>query len=341
MLRQYLLPISFFIVILSGCACTQQGDSSHEPSVSNPQGQPQTPVETPPENDPQNPGDTPQIPAFEDTTLPNTLRIATWNVHNFFDTVCNSASGCGGSHYEPAVTETSYRTKMLSVADGIKRIDADVLLLQEIEKESCLIDVQNWIGTNFYPSYAFGETGSTAGLDVAILTRGTITNVTTYRNKHWITQPDGSQKRLARELIAAEITLPNGIEVTAFTTHFVSKVSDETGERRLGEAKLVRELLDDYITEHPGRLVVFGGDLNDFPDSEQIQTLSGDEQLNSAIDIIQGPITTWGDSVTFDYLFYSAENAAKSANAEVICDEYRKNGLSSSDHCSVNAVFEF
>ncbi len=338
--RQFRLPISFFIAILSGCACTQQGDS-HEPPIPEPQVQPQTPADTPPETPPQNPGGTPETPPFEDTTLPNTLRIATWNVHNYFDTVCDSATGCGGSYYEPRETDITYRTKMLSVADGIKRIDADVLLLQEIEKESCLIDVQNWIGTNIYPSYAFGETGSTAGLDVAILTRGTITHVTTYRNKHWITQPDGSQKRLARELLAAEITLPNGIELTAFTTHFVSKVSDTTGERRLGEAKLVRELLDKYIAEHPGRLVVFGGDLNDFPDSEQIQTLSGDEQLSSAIDMMQGPITTWGDSVTFDYLFYSAENASKSAKAEVICDEYRKNGLSSSDHCSVKAVFEF
>ncbi|MBO4349315.1 MAG: endonuclease/exonuclease/phosphatase family protein [Proteobacteria bacterium] len=342
MLRKSLLPISFFIAILSGCACTQQGDSTHGPVVADPHDQPETPVDTtPPETNPPKPDETPQPLPFEDTPLPNTLRIATWNVHNYFDTVCDSASGCGGSNYEPYVSETSYRTKMLSVADGIKKIDADVLLLQEIEKDSCLVDVQNWLGTNIYPSYAFGEMGNTAGLDVAILTRGTITNVITYRDKYWISQPDGSQKRLARELLAAEITLPNGIELTAFTTHFVSKATDAEGSRRLGEAKLTRELLDTYIAEHPGRLVVFGGDLNDFPDSEQIQTLSGDENLNSVADKIEGPITTWGDSATFDYLFYSAEDVQKLHNAEVICDGYRQNGFSSSDHCSVKAVFEF
>ena len=137
-------------------------------------------------------------------------------------------------------------------------------------------------------------------------------------------------------------TLPNGIELTAFTTHFVSKVSDPEGTRRLGEAKLTREILDAYIDEHPGRFVIFGGDLNDFPDSEQIQTLETDERLaNVTAGMAPESVTTWNDSVTFDYLFYTAGDKDKRKETEVFCDVYRNNGFSSSDHCAVRTVFEF
>lgn len=342
MCRESVLLLSFVILMASGCACTQQGESA-QGQTGKPAGEV---VEPPVEVEPVTPSpETPKPPkedpvSSEPETLPDTLRIATWNVHNYFDTTCDSPSGCGGTNYEPYVTDISYRTKMLSVADGIKRIDADVLLLQEIEKESCLVDVQNWLGVKNYPGYAFGELGTTAGLDVAILTRGTITNVLKYRDQYWIPQADGSQKRLARELLGAEITLPNGISLTAFTTHFVSKATDSEGSRRLGEARLTRDILDTYISEHPGRLVVFGGDLNDFPDSEQIQTLSEDEHLRSVAEKIEGPVTTWGDSATFDYLFYTSPDAENLRSSEVICETYREQGLSSSDHCAVKAIFK-
>ncbi|MBR4985316.1 MAG: endonuclease/exonuclease/phosphatase family protein [Proteobacteria bacterium] len=300
------------LIALTGCACTHQ-----DPETPESPGQTGTP-------EPQ----------------PKRVRIATWNVHNLFDTVCDSESGCGGSNYEPTVTQTYYQSKVSNVMKGIWTIDADVVMLQEIEKESCLVDVQNSLGTQYYPSLAFGEMGNPAGLDVAILTRGEIQNVLTYRDQYWIDQPDGSQKRLARELLGAEIVLPNGVELTAFTTHFVSKATDPEGGRRLGEAKLTRQLLDEYIAAHPDRMVIFGGDLNDTPDSEQILTLSSDPTLANVTEgMPPEQITTWNDSVTFDYLFYTKTHAEKLDKAEVICDENRAKGFSSSDHCAVKATY--
>ncbi len=299
----------FCLAVLSGCACTQQ--------------EPDSP-------------DTPQKPEEQQAKR---VRIATWNVHNLFDTTCDSPSGCGGTNYEPIVTQSYYESKVSSVMKGIWTIDADVVMLQEIEKESCLIDVQNLLGTKYYPNRAFGEMGNPAGLDVAILTRGEIQNVLTYRDQYWIEQPDGSQKRLARELLGAEIVLPNGVELTAFTTHFVSKASDPEGGRRLGEAKLTRQILDEYIEAHPGRMVIFGGDLNDTPDSEQIQTLSSDPALVTVTEGMTDNITTWNNSVTFDYLFYTRTHAEKLDKTEIFCDENRARGFSSSDHCAVKATY--
>ncbi len=311
-MRRITLSFSLALLCGCGCACTHQD--------------PEPPVV---------PGQT-----GDGSLDPRRVRIATWNVHNLFDTVCDSSGGCGGTNYEPAVTQAYYQSKVSSVMKGIWTIDADVVLLQEIEKESCLQDVQTLLGMQYYPSRAFGEMGNPAGLDVAILTRGQIQNVLTYRDQYWIEQPDGSQKRLARELLGAEIVLPNGVELTAFTTHFVSKASDPEGGRRLGEARLTRRLLDEYIEAHPGRMVIFGGDLNDTPDSEQILTLSSDAALANVTEgMAPEAVTTWNDSVTFDYLFYTRTHADKHDKTEIFCDENRARGFSSSDHCAVKATY--
>lgn len=283
-------------------------------------------------DEPKQPVDPPQ-----DTT--KTVKIATWNVHNLFDPICD-AEACGGSNYEPVVTESYYRTKLTDVTSGIWTLDADVVLLQEIEKEACLNDVQASLGATVYPGKIFGETGRTSSVDVGILTRGEITDVKMHREANPIEQADGSTKLLSRELIQAEITLPNGAELTAFTTHFVSKATDSIGDRRLREAILAQRIIAEYVASHPNRLVVFGGDLNDTPDSEQIQAIGKDGILISATkDMDPAEYTTWHDEVSFDHLFYPAAFESMHGPTETVCNQNRYSGFMSSDHCALKTLF--
>ena len=283
-----------------------------------------------------------ETPATQTTPIPQNAQftVATWNVHNLFDTECDSGA-CGSGNYEPDMPGGRYTDKLREVVAGIKSIHADVILLQEIEKESGLEDIRTALGAETYPGAAFGETGRDASVDVAILTRGHITQVHRYRDLYWITQTDGTQKRLARELLAAEIALPDGTEITAFTTHFVSKATDSVGDRRLGEAELTQRIIAEYIAAHPGRPVVFGGDLNDTPGSAPIEAVGRDGILRSVTEGMPAAlITTWNDEVTFDHIFYSPAAAPLFERAEVLCDSIRSGGFSSSDHCAVRAFFK-
>ena len=268
------------------------------------------------------------------------VRVATYNVHNLFDTVCDSGA-CASGDYEKQQSESAYVTKVNSIVGGIWAIDADVILLQEIEKETCLRAIQDGLGAKRYPGAVFGDIGRTASVNVAILTRGTVTDVQTHREGHWLTQPDGTTKLLSRELLQVEITLPNGVEMTAFTTHFVSKATDSIGDRRLAEAKFTHDVLADYIAAHPGRLVVFGGDLNDTPDSPPIQALEADGALvRTTRDMPQNAILTWGNQAAFDHLYYPAAFTGNYKETTILCDNENHNGYSSSDHCAVRADFE-
>ena len=270
---------------------------------------------------------------------PMRVRVATYNVHNLFDTVCDTGK-CGASDYETVLNAGDYRQKVSDVSKGIWTLDADVLLLQEIERESGLQDVQATFAASVYPDYAFGETGAPASVDVAILTRGTITGVERYRSGFVYTAPDGSTRKLSRELLAAEVTLPNGAELTAFVAHLVSKVSDPGGDRRLAEAQYIRSVIEAYIQAHPGRLVVFGGDLNDDPGTAPIEVFDRSEVLvRDTASMALEEILTWREQAAFDHLYHNAAFDAFRAKTERICGATVKQGLSSSDHCGLKSTF--
>lgn len=284
-------------------------------------------------------------PPVEQPTPPvdtnHRVTVATWNVHHFFDTVCDSGS-CARGDFETQFSAAEYEGKRSLVADGILKLDADVILLQEIEKESCLEDVYHQFKPGIYGGYAFGEIGMTATVDVGILTRGEITAVKYHRAQHWLTLPDGSQKRLARELLEAEITLQNGVELTVFVTHLVSKATDSVGHRRLEEAKLCQQIVSEYIAAHPGRLVIFGGDLNDDPDSAPMQAIEKDGVLvRSTAGMNPSEYYTWRNASALDHLYYASEFRQNLEKSERVCDSDPYNGYSDSDHCALKAVFQF
>ncbi len=298
--------------ILAGCVCCTENTESSNPPVQTP------PVET-----------------------VKRVTVATWNVHHFFDTVCDSGA-CQYGDFEKQFSQAEYEGKTSLVANGIGGIDADIILLQEIEKESCLTDVYNSFVPGIYTDYAFGEIGMPATVDVGILTRGKITALEKHRDKHSITLPDGSTKRIARELLQAEITLNNGLELTVFVTHLVSKATDPVGDRRLEEAKLCQQIVADYIAANPGRLVILGGDLNDYPDSAPMQAIEKDGLLvRSTEGMDPADYYTWQNSAAFDHLYYNAAFRQHLEKSERVCGTSAYSGYSDSDHCALKAVYRF
>ncbi len=270
----------------------------------------------------------------------DTVRVATFNVHRFFDEVCDTGA-CGAGSYEPAVSPEAYKRQLADIAQSIWNIDADIVLLQEIEKESCLADLREKLTAAIYPSYAFGECGYDASLDVGILARGAITAVETYRSGFSYADAAGKSHKLSRELLRADIKLNNNVEISAFTTHFVSRVSDKTGDRRLAEAVYVQKVIADFVARNPGRFVVFGGDLNDTPADASIAALEKDGVIaRDAKDIPDAEVFTWNGEVAFDHLWHSAGLSPWLEKTERVCNANPATGLGTSDHCALKSVYK-
>jgi len=205
---------------------------------------------------------------------PPHVRVATFNVHRFFDTVCQSGS-CAPGAYEEEPTQAEFDDKANLLAGAIREFGANVVVLQELETQACLDALEARLG-DMLPSSVLGETGAAASVDVAVMTSGEILQTVRHHDLV-LTRPDGSTTVFSREFLEVHVELA-GQPVVAFAAHFRSKANDDPG-RRLAEAQAAHELVVAAAQAQPGALVVFGGDLNDVPGSPPLEALESDGQL--------------------------------------------------------------
>lgn len=264
------------------------------------------------------------------------LRIAAFNVHRLFDTTCDSGT-CGGSAYEALPTPDAFSTQANKLASAISRLEADVVLLGEVETQASLDAL-----TSRLPGFrhaVLGETGAPASVDVAVLSAHPILLTRGHREQPLI-KPDGSTTRFSRELLEVHLDTP-GTRTIVFSAHFRSKVDDDPG-RRFAEAEASRVIVTRAAQEWPGALVVLGGDLNDVPGSPPLDALEQDDAL-LRVSSDRPDSETWtyayfGDFQAIDHL-YLARGGGVYVPGSFRAAREARGGYGGSDHAAVYADF--
>lgn len=205
------------------------------------------------------------------------LRLATFNLHQFFDWTCDS-SVCDGDNFEQRPSQVQVEAQATRVAAGLRSLEVAAVAVEEVETKVALDTLLAKLGPDL-TNAAFGETGADGSLDVAVLTRGEIIEVRRHRNEV-LYRPDGSTTYFARELLEVHLRIDEHL-VIVFAAHFRSKAGDDDPGRRLAEAQAARRICLATAAEHPEALVVLGGDLNDTPGSPPLDALeeAGDLRL--------------------------------------------------------------
>lgn len=273
---------------------------------------------------------------------PGTVRIAALNVHRFFDTVCDS-SACGGTNYEELPSPEAFAARAQQLATAIASMKAGVVLVAEVETDASLEAIRSRL-----PGFSWallGEIGQPGSVDVGVLSRFPIRSSETrrYRSSTTIVRPDGSTTVFSREFMEVHLDV-NGAEVIVFPTHFRSKVSDDPG-RRYGEAVAARDIVSRVATQHPGALVVLGGDMNDDPNSEPLTALEqGGAMQRVSSDRPPADITTilyMNTPLAYDHLYKARDSAGQYvAGSFRVSRDGPEKGLGGSDHAAVRADFE-
>jgi uncharacterized protein len=269
------------------------------------------------------------------------VRIAAYNVNLFFDTVCDST--CGTADFERVLTPAAFQAKAKRVADALKTLGADVVMLEEVEKEICLSAVQALAPGYLYG--AFGETGFKGSIDVGVLSKDPIEKVTKHRGEA-LKLPSGRVDRFTREFLEVDLDHA-GVKYTVFVAHFKSKSSDDP-ELRLAEAEAARRIVLARAAAEPTRLLVFGGDLNDGPGSPPLNALERADAAGQLLRVATRDLAP-ADQISFrggfksaiDHLFVPAVLAERHRKGSTkVVGDTQTTGLQGSDHAAIVANFQ-
>lgn len=274
-----------------------------------------------------------------DAGPPPRVRLGTFNLRLFFDTVCQSGQ-CSSADFEEVRTQSAFDSRTNQVATAVTALNADLVALQEVENQDCLNALLTRLPA--MPYGALGETGAAGSVDVAILSKYPIDQVTPHRMTVQLVRPDGSLTSFSRELLEVDTRLPSGQPVFLFAAHFRSKVNDDPG-RRYAEAVATRRIVETRAGQRPDALIVLGGDLNDTPDSGPLLAMTADAGLlRVAADLPLADQYTYyfsGRGEVIDHLLQ-----AKTQMGVVIARSAQtwgsNSGYAGSDHQALTADFE-
>ena len=201
----------------------------------------------------------------------DTIRIGTYNILNLFDEYDDP-------YTNDEVMSTKPRKQLEQVAAEIRKLDADVLALQEVENLDYLKKfVRAFLADMGYQNIILIEGNNHRGIDVAVLSRYPVGPVTTYRHTTF-PGPDGKTYHFQRDFLKVHIFGPKDFEFDIFSLHLKSKYGGAEASEpiRQAEAGEIRRIADEMLAQNPGALFVICGDHNDYWDSPSLKIMRGE-----------------------------------------------------------------
>jgi len=185
------------------------------------------------------------------------------------------------------------------IAERIKRIDVDILAVQEVEDIDTLRQFNRDYLDGIYRYTVLIEGNDPRLIDVGLLSKLPIGGITSWQQA---THPaDPAQPVFGRDLVEVQILNPSRSRklLTIFNNHLKSHFVDyredpvageqSNNERRARQAEMVAQIVKSR-TRPNSRFVVLG-DMNDPPDSTYLQAFLGDAELQ-LVDALANPQET-------------------------------------------------
>lgn len=212
----------------------------------------------------------------------NTFRLTTYNIENLFDDVD-----------DPTLTDrnddagnTKPAHQMIAVARAIRKIDSDVICMQEIESLDALLWFRDqYLADMGYEHVISLDAGNSRGIENAVLSRFPLSNP-----ELWIGKKLGgvhpekygnSKNYYAGEPVAfrrsplkldVEIPATEDREAWTLTLFVVHHKSGRYSQYwREAEAKMIAKLAHQVEATHPDRPIVILGDFNAQVEDESVQ----------------------------------------------------------------------
>ena len=287
---------------------------------------------------------------------PNTIRIGSYNVENFFDVFDDP-------YTNDEAVRVKNRQEIKTIAMALKKLDADVVVFQELENEHVLqAMIDEFLPTAGYRYVASQKTNAGRGINLGIISRFPIIEMRSYRTQT-LTHPDapGRTWRFARDLMRVRLDIGLDQPLDMFSIHLKSNRSGPDDENsslyRTAEAMRLKEIIRDEIAANPEALIVAAGDYNSnyetrpdqprpwpaiahllAPEDDGSQLLTDVHAELSDRERVTIPGSGQYPPATFDYILVSPAMAERYVkNSATVISETKL--TSGSDHRPVSADF--
>jgi endonuclease/exonuclease/phosphatase family metal-dependent hydrolase len=212
-----------------------------------------------------------------------TLRLAAYNLLNLFDRVDDPALSGEWDDMKLAVTDD--RAKAL--AEAIRRLDADILVLEEIESKEAL----KWFRDTYLAGMGYDhmeslDAGYYRGVEQSVLSRFPLKNPRVFLDAKLEVEKDGEDapakgsdaaaksesqaprddSKFQRSPLAVEVDLPGEYELLLYAIHHKAGGKDFEAHRE-AEARKILELVKADTKGKKARNVALLGDFNATPNS--------------------------------------------------------------------------
>lgn len=272
----------------------------------------------------------------EEVTSEVEVTVATWNVRLFYDDVCDLGT-CNDDALEQLPTTEEFQERAAQVAAAIEKIDADIILLQEVETQACL----DAVAANLEDEYqlVMGEIRKAGSLDTAVLVRTSREPELVRHRQDSFVREDGETRQFLREFMEVHTRIGDA-EVIVLNGHFRSRRRPDDPAQREAEATRAREIALAVADENPDAIVVLGGDLNDVPGSPALDILlAGDamERVAEELGMDAWTINSSGNLSALDHLLLVRGNGTYVPGTAAVVRDV--NSLGGSDHAALVAGF--
>ncbi|MEM1108428.1 MAG: endonuclease/exonuclease/phosphatase family protein [Planctomycetota bacterium] len=189
------------------------------------------------------------------------ITIGAYNVQNFFDVFDDPYA----NDEDVAVKS---RRQIEAIAKAVQRLDADVLVFQELENEHLLqAMVDEFLPNAGYEYVAAQRTNSGRGINLGVVSRYPIVELRSFRFTK-LTNPKAPDRewRFARDVMQVAVDVGLDRPVNVYSIHLKSNRDgpDDPNSRlyRTAEAIALKNIVRAEVEKDPGYLGVLAGDFN-------------------------------------------------------------------------------
>lgn len=219
------------------------------------------------------------LPSDYDFPDDDTVRVATWNLEHFVDGHDNPYIDAGTEN-TPASDLTDRKRR---VARALRRLDADLVVLQEAESEAFLDSfVENRLGDTRY-RFATSVESPTWYMNVVLLSRyplGVVRNyadvVTPIVGQEADNGAPAAQSLTNHRLWTADVRVAPDRVWTLAGAHLKAGRSAEDRGWRIGQIRFLHAELSRLRSARPAAKMLVAGDLNSLSDSPELRLLLND-----------------------------------------------------------------